>query len=74
MPMVKDFNEKVAMDLKYYKGLWILHMIDIWSRYTISVFIHQIKTSNIIEVLMKNLVGVFGVMKDLMEGNLIQTK
>jgi hypothetical protein len=32
MPMVKEFNEKVAMDLKQYKGRWILHMIDMWFR------------------------------------------
>ena len=25
MPMAKEFNEKVAMDLKQYKGRWILH-------------------------------------------------
>ena len=49
MPMAKDFNEKVAMALKYYKGRWILHMIDMWSRYTMSEFIHWKKTSHVIE-------------------------
>ena len=39
MPMATQFNEKVAMDLKQWNGRWILHIIDMWSRYTISVFI-----------------------------------
>ena len=26
--MAHEFNEKVAMDLKQWKGRWILHMID----------------------------------------------
>ena len=67
MPIVKDFIEKVVMDLKYYKGWWILHMTGIWSRYTISVFIHWKKI--VIEALMKNWVGVFGVMEALMTDN-----
>ena len=76
--IVKDFNEIVAMNLKYYKGRWVLHMIEMWSRYTISC-IHSLekkkkkkkkkKTSNVIEALMKNWVGVFGVMEALMTDN-----
>ena len=41
LPMAHEFNEKVAMDLKKWKGRWILHMIDMWSRYTASVFIEK---------------------------------
>lgn len=57
------------MDLKQYKGRWILHMIDMWSRYTISVFIDRKKTSCVIDALMKNWVGVFGIMESLMTDN-----
>ena len=32
MSLSKDFNEKVAMDLKSWNGKWILHIIDLWSR------------------------------------------
>lgn len=69
MPMAKSFNQKIAMDLKQYKGRWILHMIDMWSRYTISVFIDRKKPSCVIDALMKNWVGVFGIMESLMTDN-----
>lgn len=41
MLMATQFNEKVAIDLKQWNGMWILHIIDMWSRYTISVFINR---------------------------------
>lgn len=69
MPMAKEFNEKVAMDLKQYKGRWILHMIDMWSRYTVSVFIQRKRPSDVIDAMMKNWVGVFGVMGAIMSDN-----
>jgi hypothetical protein len=69
MPMAKEFNEKVSKDLKQYKGHWILHMIDMWSRYTVSVFIQRKRPSDIIDAIMKNWVGVFGVMGALMTDN-----
>ena len=39
MPMATRFNEKVAMDLKSWKGKYIRHMIDMFTRLSISVFI-----------------------------------
>ena len=52
IPMATKFNEKVAMDLKQWNGRWILHIIDMWSRYTLSVFIVRKKPWNIIDALM----------------------
>ena len=66
MPMAKELNEKVAMDLKQYKDRW---MIDMWFRYTVSVFIRRKKPSNVIEATMKNWIGVFGLMGALMTDN-----
>lgn len=54
MPMAKQFNEKVPIDLKQYKGRCILYMIDMWSRYTMSVFISRKKPNSVIEALIKN--------------------
>ena len=53
MPMATQFNEKVAMDLKQWNGQWILHIIDMWSRYTISVFINRKRSSEVINALMQ---------------------
>ena len=52
MPMAKEFNEIVAMDLK-------LYMIDMWSRYTDSVFIHRKRPCDVIDAMMKNWVRNF---------------
>ena len=68
-PMASRFNEKVAMDLKKWKDRWILHMIDMWSRYTVSVFIERKKTTDVIEKVMSNWIGVFGVMGAIMTDN-----
>ena len=66
MPMASKFNEKVAMDLKQWNGHWILHIIDMWSRYTLSTFVDRKKPANIIDALMTQWIGKFGVMKALM--------
>jgi transposase InsO family protein len=69
MPMASKFNEKVAMDLKQWNGCWILHIIDMWSRYTVSTFINRKKPEKIIDALMREWVGKFGVMGSLMTDN-----
>ena len=62
MPMAKEFNEKVAMGLKQWNGLWISDIIYMWSRYTVSVFISRKRPSDVIDSLMTNWLGVFGIM------------
>ena len=69
MPMASTFNEEVAIDLKQWNGRWILHIIDMWSRYTLSVFVDQKKQGNIIDALMTQWIGKFGVMKALVTDN-----
>ena len=69
MPMASKFNEKFAMDLKQWNGRWILHIIDMWSRYTLSVFVDRKKPGNIIDALMTQWIGTFGVMKAIMTDN-----
>ena len=69
MPMATKFNEKVAMDLKQWNSHWILHIIDMWSRYTLSIFVNRKKPSHIIDALMTHWIGKFGVMGALMTDN-----
>ncbi|ESO92708.1 hypothetical protein LOTGIDRAFT_175654 [Lottia gigantea] len=69
MPMASRFNEKVAMDLKLWWGLWILHIIDIWSRYTVSLFIARKRPCDVIDGLMGRWVAVFGVKGGIMTDN-----
>lgn len=68
-PMATYFNEKVAMDLKYWRGMWILHLIDMWSRYTISIFIQRKNTTDVIDKIMSHWIGIFGVMGAIMTDN-----
>ena len=69
MPMATKCNEKVAMDLKQWNSHWILHIIDMWSRYTLSIFVNRKKPSHIIDVLMTHWIGKLGVMGALMTDN-----
>ena len=69
LPMATKFNEKVAMDLKQWNSRWILHIIDMWSRYTISIFIDRKKPSHVIDTLMTHWIGKLGVMGALMTDN-----
>ena len=69
MPMAKVFNEKVAMDLKKWDDHWILHMIDMWSRLTVSAFIKRKTPRSVLDKLFTNWIGVFGVMKGIMTDN-----
>ena len=69
LPMAHEFNEKVAMDLKQWKGRWILNMIDMWARYTVSVFINRKRPSDIIDAMMTHWIGKFGVMKSVLTDN-----
>ena len=69
LPMATKFNEKVAMDLKQWNSRWILHIIDMWSRYTVSIFIDRKQPSNVIDALMTHWIGRFGVMGALMTDN-----
>ena len=39
MPMESRFNEKIAIDLKSWKGKYILHMIDMFTRLSVSVLV-----------------------------------
>ena len=69
LPMASHFNEKVTMDLKQWNQRWILHIINMWSRYTVSVFIDRKKSSNALNALMQRWIAGFGIMDSIMTDN-----
>ena len=69
MPMATSFNEKVAIDLSFYKGKIILHMIDMWSRLTVSVEIRRKTPSDVVEAIMEKWIAYFGVMEAILNDN-----
>lgn len=69
-PMAYDFNEKVALDLKKWKDRWILHIVDMWSRFTISVFITRKRPAEIIDKIMTHWIGAgYGIMGSVLTDN-----
>ncbi len=62
LPQANRFNKKVAMDLKKWGSVWILHMVDTWSRYSMSVFIHRKRPREVLDKLMQQWIGIFGVL------------
>ena len=69
MPMASDFNEKVAIDLSVYKGVFILHMVDMWSRLTVSVPLKRKQPKEVIDKIMQYWVAHYGVMGAILNDN-----
>ena len=70
LPIASTFNEKVCMDLKKWGNKWILHMIDMWSRFSVSFFVDRKRPSDIINKIMASWVGAgFGMMKSVLTDN-----
>ena len=58
------------MDLKSWGNKCILHLVDMWSRLTISVFINQKTPQSVISAIMLNCVGAnYEVMKSILTDN-----
>ena len=60
LPRTEDFNEILSMDLKIWKGQYILYMIDTFSRYTIATVITRKKPANVIDAVFKYWITYFG--------------
>ena len=69
LPLAHSFNEVVSLDLKHWENGFILHIIDVWSRYTMSVYITRKSPQLVIDGLMKRWISVFGTMKGLISDN-----
>ena len=69
LPLASDFNDKIAMDLKHWNNKWILHIVDLYSRFTISVFITRKRPTDVIHGLLSEWCCVFGVPKAILTDN-----
>ena len=67
--MASKCNEKVAMVHKQWNNGWLLNIIDMWSKYTSSMFIDWKKPSHVIDTQMAHSIGKFGVMSARMTDN-----
>ena len=68
--MAARFNQKVYMDLKKWGDKWILHLIDMFSRLSISTFISRKRPSDVIDKIMTCWMGAgFGGMEAILTDN-----
>ena len=70
MPMANRFNERVAMDLKSWKGKYILHMIDMITKLNISVFMNHKTSKEVAENILQHWIAAgWGVMEGIFFDN-----
>ena len=60
LPMASKFNELVAMDLKFFQGKIILHIIDHLTRFSVAVILKSKEPKEIISAIMKSWISIFG--------------
>ena len=61
LPLASEFNHTVAMDLiTIQQGVWILHLVDVFSRYSVACVRRSKKPSTIIEAIFKTWISYFG--------------
>ena len=70
LPLASNFNGTVAMDLITYKqGVGILHMIDVFSRYSVACVRRSKKPESITNVILKTWMSYFGQPKWFLANN-----
>ena len=67
--LASRFNEWVAMDIKEIKGQKVLHLIDLGTKYSISVRIPNKESSTIIDAIFKHWIGYFGTPYNILTDN-----
>ena len=71
-PLAETFNETIAMDLKEWsheKKIWLLHMIDHCTRYSVSCVITSKKKELIVKKIFQHWIGTFGYPNKILVDN-----
>ena len=70
IPLASEFNQTVAMDLiTIEQGVWILHLIDLFSRYSAACVRRSKKQDVMIDAIMKIWISYFGQSKRYLADN-----
>ena len=69
LPRASRFNERVAMDIKFYNGAPLLHLIDMCTRFSMSSEIKNKSAVTIIEQIFKSWISLFGPPEGFMSDN-----
>lgn len=68
-PLATKFNETVAIDLKFYRDVYFLVLIDIATRYCQSVVVTNKKPETILSGIFKCWIRIFGPMRTIFSDN-----
>lgn len=70
IPLASEFNQTVAMDLiTYEQGVWILHLIDLFSRYSAACVRRSKKQDVMVDAIMKVWISYFGQPRKFLADN-----
>ena len=69
LPMSTEFQDVVAMDLKFYNGKIILHLIDLCSRLSAAIFIPDKTKETVTQAIARIWIYVYGTLHKFMNGN-----
>ncbi len=71
LPMANDFNKCIAMDLKIWKGIPILYMIDCFTRFTVGTILKAKTPEEVVRAFMTHWVRYFQKPKEIItdQGN-----
>ena len=69
LPHAQSFNETVAMDLKFFEGKIILHLIDHLTRFSMATVCKSKDPKEIISGIFRCWVGIFGAPKKFLSDN-----
>ena len=69
LPMSSKFQEVVAMDLKFYQGKIILHLIDLFSRLSAAIIIPNKSRDTIIKGIFRIWISVYGTPERFLSDN-----
>ena len=69
LALSRDFNDTVSMDLKFYKTIPWLHIIDHATRLSAACVVYNKKQETIIEEVFKHWIAIFGTPKTILSDN-----
>ena len=60
LPVSSEFNELLAMDIKFYQGTPLLHIIDSCTRYSVATVLKSKQSKEVIDCIFKYWISIFG--------------
>ena len=69
IPLARKFNDVISMDLKSYRGVYFLVIVDLFTRYCSAIVLSNKMTSTVIRGVFKCWITFFGASKKILSDN-----